>query len=86
MYTITHWAEKVHGANFQFISDGKTLQCSTRKNLLDVNEGEFFGFQTMVARKRKDVVALCAFLMLRHPTTMRVRLYGELFGGGVAYK
>lgn len=37
--------EKVHGANFQMVSDGKEVRCGKRTAFLSENDSkEFFGF------------------------------------------
>ncbi len=81
-YSNVEWVatEKVHGANFQMITDGKEIQCAKRTALLtkDDNKG-FFGFTEVLERYRSNVIRLFEQIQ---PQPKTVTLYGELFGNG----
>ncbi|HDN27009.1 MAG TPA: RNA ligase [Thioploca sp.] len=79
----TQWVvtEKVHGANFCFITDGDVIQSAKRKRLLA--EGETFFNHQIVLNKLQDKIQH-AFLLVKQtqPDVNYIAIYGELFGGG----
>ncbi len=88
--------EKIHGANFCFLTDGKEVRCASRKQVLGPRD-DFFGYQAVAARLRQkilDLYALAAPLLVPPASppgnappgsaglpAYRVLIYGELFGG-----
>ncbi|WP_031530727.1 RNA ligase family protein [Dyadobacter crusticola] len=71
--------EKIHGANFRFIYQGKRLFFGKRKELLDWQD-DFFGFQKVAAAMESQIIALFEQLSLDFGADTIV-IYGELFGG-----
>lgn len=78
--------EKIHGANFCFITDGREVRCASRKQVLGPQD-DFFGYQAVSARLRQKILDLYALVVPPAPAgspgvqTFRVLVYGELFGG-----
>jgi Rnl2 family RNA ligase len=72
--------EKVHGANFSFIYEHKTLKYAKRKELLSWKD-DFFGFQLVVAKMESQVIKLFEQLSSEIDGDKYI-MYGELFGGG----
>lgn len=73
--------EKIHGANFCFLTDGSTIHCAKRREFLAEDE-DFFGHRTVLARLAEPLQALFAQLRREDGRTRLVYVYGELFGGG----
>jgi Rnl2 family RNA ligase len=73
--------EKIHGANFCFLTDGREVRCASRKQMLGPRD-DFFGYQAVAARLRQKILDLCALVKASHPEASGVLVYGELFGGG----
>ncbi|HVI45393.1 MAG TPA: RNA ligase family protein [Chitinophaga sp.] len=71
--------EKVHGANFSFVYEGRKLLYAKRKDYLKWSD-DFFGFQVVAARMEDRITALFEHLKLHIPA-YRYIIYGELFGG-----
>ena len=78
----TSWVvtEKIHGANFCFISDGQSIVCANRKAILADNE-DFFHYQVLLERRRTTIERVFFLTRARYPHLERVFVYGELFGG-----
>ena len=75
--------EKIHGANFCFLTDGRIVRVASRRRVLSRDDGFFGCFQTqLVASHRERVLQLFAAVKARHPEAAAVWLFGELFGGG----
>jgi Rnl2 family RNA ligase len=72
--------EKIHGANFCFITDGRTVTCANRKLLLGPQD-DFFHYQMVAERLQGRVLTLFSHLCQRYPGVARIYVYGELFGG-----
>eukprot|EP00939_MAST-03C_sp_MAST-3C-sp1_P001813 g1813.t1 len=83
MYVVT---EKVHGANFSFVTDGEEVQVASRKRILDRTSGkDFFGCFRSGLIKRIEPLAVKTFDLVRAKYGDDVRhvwIFGELFGGG----
>lgn len=73
--------EKIHGANFCFVVEGDTVRCANRRALLAESDS-FFGFQRVRDALQEQVREVAARVCKACPNTIRVFLYGELFGGG----
>ena len=49
--------EKVHGANFAFVSDGQRVLCANRKTMLDADGQDFMGcFRTGLVKRHEPLV------------------------------
>ncbi|UFH33403.1 RNA ligase, Rnl2 family [Chryseobacterium sp. C-71] len=77
--------EKVHGANFSFITDGKEIKIAKRTAFIDKDE-KFYNAHQMLERYRKNVFDLFEKVKTIHPDLETVVIYGELFGGGYKHK
>lgn len=75
------WAvtEKVHGANFSFVYEHRSLGFAKRKDFLKWND-DFFGFQNVAMALENNILELFEQLSL-DVKAERYILYGELFGG-----
>ncbi|MBH25217.1 MAG: RNA ligase [Myxococcales bacterium] len=73
--------EKIHGANFSFLTDGRELRCAKRKALLGSDES-FFQHEAVLARHQGAVSLLFERLQAEREEIEVIQLYGELFGGG----
>ncbi|XP_057316468.1 RNA-editing ligase 1, mitochondrial-like [Hydractinia symbiolongicarpus] len=76
--------EKIHGANFSFHTDGKTVRTARRRALLDRGEN-FFNylsgdFMKTQPEKMNDVFRVVCSLY-PEKQIIQVSVYGELFGG-----
>lgn len=71
--------EKVHGANFSFVYEDKTLRFAKRKEYLQWTD-DFFGFQLLVHQIENQVFMLFEELSRLIPAHKYI-IYGELFGG-----
>ena len=78
----TDWVvtEKIHGANFGVVTDGKTVRFAKRKEFLD-SEEDFFGYQILKAELVFKVKEIFNILQLQKRNLDKVFIYGELFGG-----
>lgn len=72
--------EKVHGANFCFVLDGRTVRCAKRKALLEPDE-DFFGHGAVLARLENRLGSLFAAARRDIEGLATLYVYGELFGG-----
>lgn len=79
----TDWVvtEKVHGANFVFVTDGETIRCAKRKAFLEPGDN-FFQYQTLVKKLQTQVKDAFALVRERDSDVSQISIYGELFGGG----
>ncbi|UQA59107.1 RNA ligase family protein [Polyangium aurulentum] len=73
--------EKIHGANFCFVTDGREVRCAKRKAFLADDE-DFFGHRALQARYASGVLEVLARAKERAKGAAYVFVYGELFGGG----
>jgi Rnl2 family RNA ligase len=73
--------EKIHGANFCFVTDGRAIRCAKRKAFLG-DDDDFFGHRALAARHSKSVLDTFARAHGEDPRVQVVFIYGELFGGG----
>ena len=72
--------EKVHGANFSFITDGETVFAGKRTGLIEADE-KFYDYEKLLERYRPKVLALFTAIKQKYPDTLTVTVYGEIFGG-----
>jgi Rnl2 family RNA ligase len=73
--------EKIHGANFSFVTDGTQLLCAKRKSYLRPGES-FYRYSEVRDALRPALLDLFSKLQASAPHALRIALYGELFGGG----
>lgn len=71
--------EKVHGANFSFVYENRTLKFAKRKEYLSWND-DFFGFQLVVNEIEDKILRLFEDLNSVEKRD-KIIIYGELFGG-----
>ncbi len=71
--------EKIHGANFSFVYENRTLKYAKRKEYLSWND-DFFGFQIVVNNIENNILRLFEDLSFKIEATKYI-IYGELFGG-----
>lgn len=74
--------EKIHGANFSFMYDGKTLKCAKRSG--DIKETEsFFGYEIILAQYKKSVLDAWDILVERFKDVEEINIFGEFAGPGI---
>ena len=71
--------EKVHGANFSFVYENRTMKYAKRKEYLSWGD-DFFGFQLVVKEIESNIIQLFEELNLNYKGDKFI-VYGELFGG-----
>ncbi|KAL6064768.1 RNA ligase [Balamuthia mandrillaris] len=71
--------EKVHGANFAFITDGADIKCAKRSGLLKEEE-DFYCWPQVLQKHEPFIRSAFAFLKERIQFDV-LTIYGELFGG-----
>jgi len=77
--------EKVHGANFSFITNGETIQVAKRSGL--IVEGEnFSNYEYVLNMYSEAIKTLFRLLKIDYPETETVTVFGELFGGSYEHK
>jgi Rnl2 family RNA ligase len=72
--------EKVHGANFSFITDGETVYAGKRTGLIEADE-KFYDYEKLLERYNEKVLSLFSAIKQKYPDTVTVTVYGEIFGG-----
>lgn len=72
--------EKVHGANFSFICDGKSIQVAKRTTILEEGE-QFNNYQYVLEIYRERIMELFSLITEDIPEVHTIHIYGELFGG-----
>lgn len=75
--------EKIHGSNFSFWTDGKTVRCAKRSNFIKENES-FFGYEALLDRYEKHILYL--FEELKSDNYLcedleELTIFGEIYGG-----
>lgn len=82
-YDKLEWVvtNKIHGANFQFITDGLTVWCASKNGLL--GEGDnFFNYQRVLEKYRERVLEVFGVISRTSSVPVsEISLHGELFGG-----
>ncbi|MEM6685645.1 MAG: RNA ligase, Rnl2 family [Bacteroidota bacterium] len=77
--------EKVHGANFSFITDGNTIQVAKRTSL--IAEGENFNnYEYVLNKYEKAIKALFKLVKEDFPETEIITVFSEIFGGSYEHK
>src|SRR5665647_1733372 len=72
--------EKVHGANFSFITEGENVHAGKRTGLIEENE-KFYDYEYLLERYKTKVISLFWAIKQKYPDTVTVTVYGEIFGG-----
>ena len=72
--------EKIDGANFSFITDGKTVAVASRNQLVD---GGFYHCQQVIDKYTEKVQYL---KNIHFADAKQIQIYGELFGKGIQNK
>lgn len=76
--------EKIHGANFCFITNGQEVVCAKRTGLLA--EEKFYDFQNLLKAFNKKVLNTWNYIKKCNSKTQVLYLYGEFFGGCYPHK
>lgn len=71
--------EKVHGANFSFVTNGSEVRCAKRRSFLAEDE-QFYCWKKVRDRHAAAVLRLFAEVARLHEARF-VHLYGEIYGG-----
>lgn len=77
--------EKVHGANFSFLTNGKEVKIAKRTDFIHENE-IFYNAQKVAEKYHSKVLRLFEKVKESFPDVMTVVVYGELFGGHYNHK
>lgn len=78
----TDWVvtEKIHGANFGIVTDGREVQFAKRKEFLNLGD-DFFGYQLLQDELILKTKQIFNILQLEKINLQKIFIYGELFGG-----
>jgi len=72
--------EKIHGANFSFVTNGSAVMAAKRSGIISQHE-HFFGYKTVYDKYEQDIIQLYHLLKEKNPHLSAIQVYGELFGG-----
>lgn len=72
--------EKVHGANFSLISDGKIIKSAKRTTMLEDSE-TFYNHSLIKDMYTEKMLTLFGLVKNAFPETETITVFGELFGG-----
>ncbi len=72
--------EKVHGANFSFITNGTNIEVAKRSGII-VKDENFNNYEYVLNKYEKAVKELFSLVKKAHPDTESISVFGELFGG-----
>lgn len=72
--------EKVHGTNICFITDGQSIVCARRNEIIMENE-TFYNIHIVMEKYKTQILALYQDIANQY-LTKTISIYGELFGGG----
>ncbi|BCS82955.1 RNA ligase 2 [Cotonvirus japonicus] len=72
--------EKIHGANFSYITDGKNVTVAKRSSIL-LEDENFYGHQDLLTKYYQDILIIFSKILEKDPTSKSVQVFGELFGG-----
>eukprot|EP00427_Karlodinium_veneficum_P067305 CAMPEP_0169319572 /NCGR_PEP_ID=MMETSP1017-20121227/7901_1 /TAXON_ID=342587 /ORGANISM="Karlodinium micrum, Strain CCMP2283" /LENGTH=371 /DNA_ID=CAMNT_0009413943 /DNA_START=8 /DNA_END=1123 /DNA_ORIENTATION=- len=73
-------SEKVHGANFSFVTDGTSIDYASRTSRLG-NDAEFFQARTQMPRYHQFVIDAFRIAKESYPDLSSLVIFGEYFGG-----
>ncbi|WP_299674384.1 RNA ligase, Rnl2 family [uncultured Dokdonia sp.] len=76
--------EKVHGANFSFICDGKDVRVAKRTALIEEGE-QFNNYRFVLEMYKVRILELFSLLKSDIPEVVVIHVYGELFGGSYGH-
>ena len=83
---VKYWyiTEKVHGSCFCFIFNCKTKEITfgKRKGIL-YDEETFFGYRTILPLLLDKIQMIGEMVLSKYIDTIKIHIYGELFGNGV---
>ena len=74
--------EKIHGANFSFITDGNEVKCAKRSGIIVENE-KFYNWQIVYEKYVDEVKKVFDYLKYYETEDVNlkyIQLYGEIFG------
>lgn len=74
--------EKIHGANFQVLIESGRITYGKRTSFLS-EEDNFFDFQNVMKKYEREFSTLQQMIINSNGEIWSLRLYGELFGGGI---
>lgn len=77
--------EKIHGANFSFTTDGKSIKYGKRQSYLSITS-KFYDFQNIIESHKNKIINIFNTIKLLNNDVKIVRIYGELFGGYYPHK
>jgi Rnl2 family RNA ligase len=77
--------EKVHGANFSFFTDGKTIKIAKRSDFIEDSD-KFYNAHKVLDNYKEAVFKLFEVTKEKFPETEFVAIFGELFGGSYNHK
>jgi len=75
--------EKIHGSNFSFWTDGKTVRCAKRSGFIKENES-FFNYEKVLDRYEKHILYLFEELKTDNylnDDLQELTIFGEIYGG-----
>ncbi|WP_299272116.1 RNA ligase family protein [uncultured Psychroserpens sp.] len=72
--------EKVHGANFSLITNGKDLRSAKRTSILEDTD-TFYNHASIKSLYYEKMLALFEAVKIKYPNTESITVFGELFGG-----
>ncbi|MCB9226304.1 MAG: RNA ligase, Rnl2 family [Chitinophagales bacterium] len=72
--------EKVHGANFSFITDGNEILCAKRSGFLAKDE-QFYNYQYVLKNHKERILKLFKKVKKIYKNIETISIFGELFGG-----
>jgi Rnl2 family RNA ligase len=76
--------EKIHGANFCFITDGHDVKCTTRNRML-TDDDSFYSYEMIFDDVKEKVIKLFHIIRKDHEDLKTIHVYGELFGGSYGH-
>ena len=79
---LTEWIamEKIHGANFSFITDGTSVIIAKRSGIIAEKEN-FYNSSIILEKYRDDIISLYQTVKSHNPETTTIQVFGEIFGG-----
>eukprot|EP01091_Cochliopodium_minus_P007259 TRINITY_DN17165_c0_g1_i1.p1 TRINITY_DN17165_c0_g1~~TRINITY_DN17165_c0_g1_i1.p1 ORF type:complete len:376 (+),score=119.50 TRINITY_DN17165_c0_g1_i1:24-1130(+) len=91
--------EKIHGANFSFVTDGEIVECAKRTSMLKENSTQFYNWEEIRKSHREMILKIFEEVKKlseedeklkekvgRNEEKLTVSVYGELFGGIYPHK
>lgn len=72
--------EKIHGANFSFLTDGHSVYTARRRSILAPNDN-FFGHGKIAEKYKSDILLVYQKIKSDIPDITTIQIFGEIFGG-----